>query len=124
MAAKADEYCRRGDVVRVRLDPAEGSEIKKTRPCVVLQNDVGNKFSPNTIVAAITDLENVPREFPVNVRVEKGEGGLEKDSVVLLDQIRTVDKKRIVDTLGKMTPATMKRVDQALKISLSLPAKP
>jgi mRNA interferase MazF len=112
--------CARGEVFKVRLDPAEESEIKKTRPCVILQNNVGNRFSPNTIVAAITDAENVPRLFPVNVPVKKGEGGLERDSVVLLDQIRTVGEHRLTERCGQLKPDTMQRIDAALKISLGL----
>ena len=110
----------RGAVVEVNLDPVVGSESNKTRPCVVIQNDVGNRFSPIVIVAAITGAENVPRKYPVDVSVQKGEGGLVKDSVVLCNQIRSVDEKRLVRTLGQLRPATMSKVDQALKISLAL----
>ncbi|MGB8683334.1 MAG: type II toxin-antitoxin system PemK/MazF family toxin [Candidatus Binatus sp.] len=112
--------CVRGAVVEVNLDPVVGSEANKTRPCVVIQNDVGNRFSPIVIVAAITGAENVPRKYPVDVPVQKGEGGLVKDSVVQCNQIRSVDEKRLVRTLGQLRPATMSKVDQALKISLAL----
>jgi mRNA interferase MazF len=112
--------CLRGDVIKVALDPAVGSEIKKTRPCVVVQNDIGNRFSPRVIVLAITDAEHVPKDFPINVRVSKGEGGLEKDSVILGDQIRCIDESRIVSFLGRLTPATIKKVNKALRISLAL----
>ncbi len=111
--------CVRGAVVEVNLDPVVGSEAK-TRPCVVIQNDVGNRFSPIVIVAAITGAENVPRRYPVDVHVQKGEGGLGKDSVVQCNQIRSVDEKRLVRALGRLRPATMGKVDQALKISLAL----
>jgi mRNA interferase MazF len=112
--------CVRGAVVEVNLDPVVGSEASKTRPCVVIQNDVGNKFSPIVIVAAITGAENVPREYPVDVRLPKSEGGLMKDSVVQCNQIRSVDEKRLVRTLGQLRPATMAKVDKALRISLAL----
>lgn len=111
----------RGDVVEVRLDPTTGAEIKKKRPCVVIQNDIGNRAYPLTIVAPITGAENKLKLFPVYVAVKRGEGGLSKDSVILCDQIRTVDESRIVQTLGRMPDSVMERVNTALKISLALP---
>jgi mRNA interferase MazF len=112
--------CVRGAVVEVNLEPVVGSEANKTRPCVVIQNDVGNRFSPIVIVAAITGTENVPRQYPVDVPVPRGEGGLVKDSVVQCNQIRSIDEKRLVKTLGQLKTATMIRIDKALKISLAL----
>jgi mRNA interferase MazF len=112
--------CARGVVLEINLDPAIGSEASKTRPCVVIQNDIGNRFSPVTIVAIITGAENVPKSYPVDVPVKKGEGGLAKDSVVQCNQIRTVDEARFVRTLGRLSPSTMEKVDRALRISLSL----
>jgi mRNA interferase MazF len=82
----------RGDVVKVNFDPAIGSEPNKARPCVVIQNDVGNKFSSVFIVAAITGVENVPKRYPVDVYVKQGEGGLEKDSVVQCNLLRCVSE--------------------------------
>ncbi len=108
------------EVVEVNLDPVVGSEANKKRPCVVIQNDVGNRFSPIVIVAAITGAENVPKQYPVDVRVPRGEGGLAKDSVVQCNQIRSVDEKRLVRTLGQLRPVTMAKVDKALRISLAL----
>jgi mRNA interferase MazF len=110
----------RGDVVKVNFDPAIGSEPNKTRPCVVIQNDTGNKFSSVFIVAAITDVENVPKRYPVDVLVTKGDGGLEKDSVVQCNLLRCVSEKRLVSKYGHFSAAIMQRVDQALKISLAL----
>lgn len=110
----------RGDVVLVNLDPAIGSEPNKSRPCVVIQNDTGNRFSPVTIVAAITDQANVPKRYPVDVPVRKGEGGLTKDSVVQCNLIRCVDGRRIMETWGRLRPQTMQDVDRALRISLAL----
>jgi len=112
--------CVRGAVIEVNLDPVIGSEANKTRPCVVVQNDIGNKYSPVSIVAAITSAENVPKAYPVDVPVAKGEGGLVKDSVVQCNQLRSIDERRFVRTLGQFSPSTMKKVDQALRISLGL----
>jgi len=113
--------CVRGEVIQVNLDPTIGHEINKSRPCVVIQNDIGNKHSPTSIVAAITDAEHVVKDFPINVRVVKGEGGLTKDSVVLCNQLRSVDERRFVRTLGHLSEKTMSKVDKALKLSLALP---
>jgi mRNA interferase MazF len=110
----------RGAVLEVNLDPTVGSEANKTRPCVVVQNDIGNRHSPVTIVAAITGAENVPRRYPVDVLVPQGEGGLSKASVVQCNQIRTVDEARFVRTLGRLSQSTMENIDTALRISLSL----
>ncbi len=107
-------------MVEVNLDPALGSEPNKIRPCVVIQNDVGNKYSPVTIVAAITGMENVPRPYPVDVPVRAGEGGLAKDSVIQCNMIRCIDERRLVRSLGHVTPHTMQKVSAALKISLGL----
>ena len=110
----------RGDVVKVNFDPAVGSEPSKTRPCVVIQNDTGNKYSSVFVVAAITDIENVPKRYPVDVPVRSGDGGLEKDSVVQCNLIRCVSEKRLVSTYGRFSAAIMQKIDEALKISLAL----
>jgi|SRR5579864_879982 len=112
--------CVRGTVLDIKLDPTVGHEIKKTRPCVVIQNDIGNKYSSLTIVAVLTGAENVPKMYPVNVLVPKGEAGLQKDSVVLCEQIRTVDESRFGKVHGQLNPVTMKKIDAALRISLAL----
>jgi mRNA interferase MazF len=112
--------CVRGVVVEVNLDPVVGHETAKRRPCLVIQNDIGNATSHLTIVAVITGAENVRRFYPVNVAVSKGDGGLTKDSVVLCNQIRTVDELRFARICGKLSDAAMQRVDQALRISLAL----
>jgi len=109
---------KRGEIYLVSFDPALGAEIQKTRPALVLQNDIGNLHSPVTIVAAITS--NIQRQGPTSVLVKVPEGGLNVDSVVLLNQIRTVDKRRLVKRLGSLRTATMKHVDQATLISLGL----
>jgi mRNA interferase MazF len=107
-------------VLEVNLDPAIGSEPNKTRPCVVIQNDIGNRYSPVSIVATITGAENVPKRYPVDVLVPMGEGGLSKDSVVQCNLIRSVDERRFVRTLGHLSKTTMEKVDRALRISLDL----
>jgi mRNA interferase MazF len=112
--------CVRGAVIEVNLDPTQGHELKKKRPCVVIQNDIGNKFSYTIIVAGITDAEHVKQPYPVNVFVPKGEGGLSKDSVVVCSQIRSVDESRITATLGRLSKDTMLKIDNALRVSLSL----
>lgn len=109
---------KRGEIHLVSFDPALGAEIQKTRPALILQNDIGNQHSPVTIVAAITS--NVGRQGPTGVLVKAPEGGLTVDSIVLLNQIRTVDKRRLVKRLGVVRATTMKQVDQATMISLAL----
>ena len=112
--------CVRGTVIEVDLDPIVGHEIEKSRPCVVIQNDIGNKYSPITIVAAIEGAEHVRKVYPVDVWVAKGEGGLEKDSVVLGNQIRSVDELRFRKIYGSFSNSTMEKIDRALRISLAL----
>ena len=99
----------RGTVIEVNLDPTLGREMAKTRPCVVIQNDIGNATSPVTIVAVITGGDNVPKLYPVNVKVQKGDGGLTKDSVVRCNQIKTVDEIRFGKVYGKLSSTSMQR---------------
>lgn len=109
---------QRGDVVIVRLDPAEGHEMKKTRPAVVVQNDVGNRNASTTIVAPAT---GTYRDYPFEVLVEATASPFEKDSSVRLDQIRVVSiQKRIHSVLGSLDAETMTAVDDALELSLGL----
>jgi len=110
----------RGTVVEVNLDPIIGREIAKSRPCVVIQNDVGNAASHCTIVAAVSGAEHHPRLLPFFAFVPKGQGGLTKDSYVLANQLRTVEEARFVRICGKLSKEIMKAVDDALRISLSL----
>jgi mRNA interferase MazF len=110
---------RRGEVYLVSLDPAVGAEIRKTRPAVVVQNDPTNCRSPITIVAAVTSQFEEPL-YPTEVLVRAPEGGLTTDSVGLLNQIRSVDKGRLVRRLGRLRSETMKEVDRALLLSLGL----
>jgi len=110
----------RGEVYLCSFDPTVGYEIKKTRPALVLQNDVGNRYSPLTIVAAITSAV-APVPYPIEVIVDpSAANGLGVRSSIRLDQIRTVDRQRLVRRLGLVDSVTMAEVDEALKISLGL----
>ncbi len=109
---------RRGDVVIVRLDPAEGHELTKTRPAVVVQNDTGNKNASTTIVAPATGTH---RGYPFEVLVEANSSPFEKDSSIRLDQLRVVSiATRIHAVAGSLDAETMAAVDDALKLSLGL----
>ena len=120
MATKAKvTYPRRGEVYLVNFDPTIGSEIKKTRPALILQNDIGNKHSPITIVAAISSQFDEPL-YPTEVLIKAAEGGLPKDSVVLLNQVRSIDKGRLIKRLGRLKLTTMEKVERAIQISFGL----
>lgn len=110
---------RRGDVYLVSFDPTLGAEIRKTRPALVIQNDVANRRSPITIVAAITSQFDMPL-YPTEVLIDVPEGGLAIQSVVLLNQIRSIDCQRLARRLGRLRTETMERIDRALTISLGL----
>lgn len=109
---------RRGDIFSVDLEPVRGSEQGKVRPALVIQNDLGNKFSPTIIIAPITSGET--SRFPVNVEIKAPDGGLTNNSLILLNQIRTVDRSRMGRYWGRASAVTMQRVDEAIKISLGL----
>ncbi len=110
---------RRGEVYLVSFDPTLGAEIRKTRPALVVQNDVANRWSPVTIVAAISS-QSDGTVYPTEVRVDPPEGSLKVPSVVLLNQIRSIDRRRLVKRLGRLRPDTMKLVNRALQVSLGL----
>ncbi|ADU50388.1 transcriptional modulator of MazE/toxin, MazF [Thermaerobacter marianensis DSM 12885] len=110
---------RRGDIFFADLSPVVGSEQGGIRPVLVIQNDVGNRYSPTTIVAAITSQINKAK-LPTHVELPAGSYGLEKDSVVLLEQIRTIDKRRLLERVARLDAAAMRRVNVALEISLGL----
>ncbi|MCA9413303.1 MAG: type II toxin-antitoxin system PemK/MazF family toxin [Candidatus Omnitrophica bacterium] len=112
-------FPHRGEVYLVRFDPAEGSEIKKTRPALIVQNDIGNRYSATTIVAAITTKSD-DKHYPTEVPIPAPEGGLDQDSIVRLDHIRSLDKKRLIRRLGKLKPKSIEAVDRAVRISLGL----
>jgi mRNA interferase MazF len=110
---------RRGEVYLVNVDPTIGAEIRKTRPALVVQNDIANRWSPITIVAAITSRFEEPT-YPTEIVVRAPEGGLEVDGVVLLNQIRSIDKRRLVRRMGALKPERMRKVEQAMLISLGI----
>ncbi len=110
---------KRGEVYLVCFDPTVGAEIRKTRPALIIQNDIGNSHSRLTIVAAISSqFDNTL--YPTEVLVQPPEGGLREPSVVMLNQIRSVDKQRLVTKLGRLTPERMTLIDHALHISIGL----
>jgi len=119
MAKSQPRVVRRGEIYLATFDPARGSELKKTRPGIVIQNDHSNLTSPNTILAGITSKVGT-RLYPTDVLVPAGEGGLTLDSVVKLDQIRTVGRARLLKRLGAVSPATLRKIDRALLVSFGL----
>ena len=110
---------KRGDIWLVNLDPTIGHEIRKSRPAVIIQNDLGNKYSPITIIAPITS-QNIEKVYPIEVILDKKSSGLEKISKVLLNQIRAIDKRRLIKKLGNVDYETMAKIDNAIKVSLGL----
>ena len=108
----------RGDIFTVDLEPVRGSEQGKVRPALVIQNDIGNRYSSTIIVAPVTTGEYA--KFDVNVEIKFPEGGLANNSVILLNQICTVDRSRFGRYWGRVSAETMQKVDEAIKISLGL----
>ena len=110
---------KRGDIYYADLSPVIGSEQGGIRPVLVVQNDIGNKFSPTIIAAAVTSQINKAK-MPTHIEISAAEYGLNKDSVILLEQIRTIDKKRLKEKIGHLDDILMKRVDDAITISFGL----
>ena len=113
---------QRGDIYLADLDPGVGSEQKGTRPVLVLQNNVGNRFSPTIIIAPITGHIH-KGSIPTHVLIKEEISGLEKDSNVLLEQIRTIDKQRLITKLGERSKVALMDVEEATRISLGLDKK-
>ncbi|HAU32012.1 MAG: mRNA interferase [Desulfotomaculum sp. 46_296] len=109
---------RRGDIFLVDFNPARGSEQAGYRPAVIIQNNVGNKYGSTVIIAVVTTA--AIKIYPFLVRLEAGEGGLERESAVNAAQIITVDKSRLVKKIGALSPEKMDEVNRVLKISLDL----
>ena len=109
----------RGDVVLANLEPVIGSEQGSIRPVLIIQNDISNEYSPTTIIAPVTS-RVYTKEFPTNVYVSKQDSKLDKDSTILLNQIRTIDKSRIIKKLTKLDNTIMNKVDMEIKVSLGL----
>jgi len=110
---------KRGDIFYADLSPVVGSEQGGIRPVLVVQNDVGNKYSPTVIVAAITSKINKAK-MPTHIEIEGEKHGLTKDSVILAEQIRTIDKRRLKEKIGHLDYSLEETVDYALKISFGL----
>lgn len=110
---------KRGEVYFADLSPVFGSEQGGVRPVLVVQNDIGNKYSPTIIVAAITSQINKAK-LPTHIELEANRYGLQKDSVVLLEQLRTLDKRRLKDKIGVIDGFKMQKVDNALLVSLGV----
>ncbi|MEK4689743.1 type II toxin-antitoxin system endoribonuclease NdoA [Bacillus sp. FSL W8-1202] len=110
---------KRGDVYFADLSPVVGSEQGGVRPVLVIQNDIGNRFSPTAIVAAIT-AQIQKAKLPTHVEIDAKRYGFERDSVILLEQIRTIDKQRLTDKITHLDDEMMYKVDEALQISLAL----
>ncbi|MFC7372769.1 type II toxin-antitoxin system endoribonuclease NdoA [Fictibacillus iocasae] len=110
---------KRGDVYFADLSPVVGSEQGGIRPVLIIQNDIGNRFSPTVIVAAIT-AQIQKAKLPTHVEIDAKKYGFERDSVILLEQIRTIDKQRLTDKITHLDEGMMKRVDEAVQISLGL----
>ena len=110
---------KRGEIYYADLSPVVGSEQGGIRPVLIVQNDVGNKYSPTVIVLAITGQLN-KNHLPTHVPVAAGNTGLQKDSVVLAEQIRTLDKRRLREKIGCLKPEVMQQVTRAMSISLGL----
>jgi mRNA interferase MazF len=110
---------KRGDVYFADLSPVVGSEQGGVRPVLVIQNNIGNRFSPTVIVAAIT-AQIQKAKLPTHVEIDAKRYGFERDSVILLEQIRTIDKQRLTDKITHLDEEMMEKVDEALQISLGL----
>ncbi len=113
---------KRGDIFYADLSPVVGSEQGGVRPVLIVQNDIGNKYSPTVIAAAITSQE-MKTDLPTHISIASGTSGLPKNSVVLLEQIRTLDKKRLREKRGSADNNAMNKINDALSISFGLPAK-
>lgn len=109
----------RGEIYYADLSPVVGSEQGGVRPVLIVQNDVGNKFSPTVIAAAITSQKD-KANLPTHIAVDAQDSGLMKDSIILLEQVRTLDKHRLREKMGRLDRNSMNRVDQALSVSFGL----
>ncbi|MBQ7688138.1 MAG: type II toxin-antitoxin system PemK/MazF family toxin [Clostridia bacterium] len=110
---------KRGDIYYADLSPVVGSEQGGVRPVLIVQNDLGNKYSPTVIAAAITS-RKYKTDLPTHIRVNAGGSGLQQDSIVLLEQVRTLDKTRLREHMGALGDGDMRRVDRALGVSFGL----
>ena len=114
-----EESVKRGDIYYADLSPVVGSEQGGMRPVLIVQNNVGNKHSPTVIAAAITSQMNKAR-LPTHIELSARVYGLSRDSVILLEQVRTIDKRRLKERIGKLDGGLMNRVDNAIAVSLGI----
>lgn len=114
-----DLIVKKGDLFFADLSPVVGSEQGGVRPVLVVQNDVGNKYSPTIIVAAVTS-QTGRAKLPTHVQLAASQGGLSKDSVVLLEQLRTIDKQRLKERIGALNETQLPDVEKALSVSLGI----
>ena len=110
---------KRGEIYYADLSPVVGSEQGGIRPVLIVQNDVGNKYSPTVIAAAITSQQD-KTELPTHIKVDADDCGLSKNSIVLLEQVRTIDKQRLSERMGSLGSGAMNRIDRALSVSFGL----
>ncbi|MBE6824169.1 MAG: type II toxin-antitoxin system PemK/MazF family toxin [Ruminococcaceae bacterium] len=110
---------KRGDIYYADLSPVIGSEQGGVRPVLIVQNDVGNRFSPTVIAAAITS-QQTKAKLPTHIAIGAQSSGLSKDSVVLLEQVRTIDKKRLKEKMGTVDQNSMKEINDAISVSFGL----
>jgi len=112
----------RGDIIYVDLEPRIGSETGKRRPCLVIQNNVINKHAPTTVIVVITSKRRLEhkKKYPTHVWIDKGVGNLKTDSIIQCEQIRTIDKRRIINKIGHLDDDFMQKVEEAVKIVLSI----
>ena len=113
---------KRGDIYYADLSPVIGSEQGGVRPVLIIQNDIGNRFSPTVIAAAITS-QSEKANLPTHIKVNRAGSGLAKDSIVLLEQVRTIDKRRLKERMGSLDSSCMDQINQALSISFGLGAE-
>ena len=110
---------KRGDIYYADLSPVVGSEQGGVRPVLIVQNDTGNRYSPTVIAAAITSKQD-KTNLPTHIGIKAGTGGLTRDSVVLLEQVRTLDKRRLRERMGRVDGELMERIDAAIAVSFGL----
>ncbi|MBN2074907.1 MAG: type II toxin-antitoxin system PemK/MazF family toxin [Dehalococcoidales bacterium] len=112
------EKIKRGEIYWVNWNPSRGSEQKGIRPALIIQNDIGNEYSPTTIVSSLTT--SIEKQYPFTVKLTPKESGLPKNSTVNLSTIMTIDKTRLTEKCGELTQSKMSEIDQAIMISLGL----
>jgi len=119
MIGSGNMIIKRGDIFLANLEPIQGSEQGGIRPVLIIQNNISNKYSPVTIIAAITS-KVFDKEYPTNIFLSREDSNLDKESTILLNQLRTIDKNRLLRKISSLNQFIMKKVDMALEISLGI----